>query len=524
MESKTNYGSILDSINFYSILRDVARSLWAIALGAIAVAMIANLFAHRKMESTYSTKATFVITSRTSGNYAYNNLNAAATMAESSTNVLNSSLLRRKVCEDLGVSSFNATMSANAIKDTNLMTLKVTSDAPWNTYRITRSVMRNMEELTNHISSDMVMEVLQDPAVPTRPDAAVSPRKQMIKYGAIAGLALTALFVYLSYKKDTIKSEEDLEEKLDAKSLGELYTYGKRSIFRSKKKKNKLLITELTAGFEFTERFKKLAARIASEADKNNAKVIIVTSVREHEGKSTVASNTALALARKTDRVLLIDGDMRRPTLASLFLEPGEKPEYSLSDVLDGAVILEEAIFRDEKRDLDLLLSAHGSPNSTDLVSSEEMQRLIEDVRPDYDYVIIDTPPMSLMADAEVLANIADLSVLTVKYDLVSARDINDAIDSLRGCRAEFAGCVLNEIKSLPGERVAVIGYGGYGRYGKYGKYGRYGKYGKYGKYGNYGNYGNYGAYGRYGHYGAYGYYGHYGDEQREEPEKPAEK
>ena len=522
MESKTKYNSILDSINFYSILRDIVRSLWAIALGAIAVGMIANLIAHNRLESTYSTKATFVITSRTSGNYAYNNLNAAATMAESSTNVLNSSLLRRKVCEDIGVSSFNAKMSAKAIKDTNLMTLSVTSDTPWNTYRITRSVMKNMEELTYHISSDMVLEVLQDPAVPTKPNYSTPPRKQMIKYGAIAGLALTALFVYLSYKKDTVKSEEDLEEKLDAKCLGELYTYGSRSIF--KKNKSKLLITEITAGFEFTERFKKLAARVASEADKNGSRVILVTSVREHEGKSTVASNIALALARKTDRVLLIDGDMRRPTLTALFMENGEKPELSLCDVLNCTASFEDAVFHDEKRDIDLLLSAHGSPNSTDLVSSEEMQRLIEDAKYEYDYVIIDTPPMSLMADAEVLANLSDMSLLTVKYDFVSARDINDAIDSLRGCRAEFIGCVLNEIKSLPGERIAVIGYGGYGRYGKYGKYGRYGRYGKYGKYGNYGNYGNYGAYGRYGHYGAYGYYGHYGDNAKDDESTDTEK
>ena len=105
------------------------------------------------------------------------------------------------------------------------------------------------------------------------------------------------------------------------------------------------------------------------------------------------------------------------------------------------------------------------------------------------------------MADAEVMADISDMSLLVVKYDLVQAKDINDAIDSLRVCHAHFAGCVLNEVKTMPGERRTVVGYGGYGRYGKYGRYGRYGRYGKYGRYGN---------------YGTYGYYGHYGDESQE--------
>ena len=150
MNEKQREGSILENINVYSILRDLIKSLWAIVLGAAAVAMIVNMITHVRMESTYSTNATFVITSRTSGNYAYNNLTAASTMATSCSNVLNSNLLRTKVCSDLGVKSFNASMSARVITDTNLMTLKVTSDTPWNTYRITRSVMKNIRAARRH--------------------------------------------------------------------------------------------------------------------------------------------------------------------------------------------------------------------------------------------------------------------------------------------------------------------------------------------------------------------------------------
>lgn len=502
MNEKNNETSILDTINVYSILRDVAKNLWVIILGAAAVAMIVNMFAHVRRENTYSTKATFVITSRTSGNYAYNNLSAASTVAESCTNVLNSRLLKTKVCKDLGVDSFEAAMSANVITDTNLMTLSVTSDSPWNTYSITRSVMKNMEELTSHISSDMVMEVLQDPAVPTEPDWMASPRSRMLKAGLIAAAVLTALFAFLSYNKGTIRTEKELEDKLDANSLGELYDYGGGLRALIKKKKNKLLITELTAGFEFIERFKKLAARVSTEAEKHEGKVILVTSVREHEGKTTVAANIALALARKTDRVLLIDGDMRRPALTKLFMDEGETPAITLRDVLEDRGFVEDALVRDEKRNLCLLLNSEGCSNSTELASSDNMSDLISAARESFDYVIIDTPPMSLMADAEVLADLSDVSVLTVKYDLVQARDLNDAIDALRVCHAHFAGCILNQIRTLPGERKTVVGYGGYGRYGKYGKYGRYGKYGKYGTYGTYGS------------YGTYGYYGHYSSEE----------
>ena len=456
MEKKEQPSSILDRINPYSLLRDVLRNLWAIVLGAVAVGLIMNMYMHSKVENSYSTRATFVVTSKTSGNYAYNNLTAASTVASSLSNVLNSNLLRTKVCEDLGVKSFDATMSASVVTDTNIMTLRVTSDTPWNTYRITRSVMKNMELLTRHVSGDMMMEVLQEPAIPTAADSVLSIRRQMIKAAILGGLAFTALFLFLSYKKDTVKSEEELEDRLDAESLGELYAYPTRaggSPFS--KKKNKLLITELTAGFEFVERFKKIAARVATEAEKADAKVILVTSVKEHEGKTTIASNIGLALARKTDSVLLIDCDMRRPKLTDLFTDEDKKPELSLMDIIEGNCTLNEALIHDKKRGVYLLLNSDPVSNSTDMVSSGAMAKLIQAVREVFDYVVIDTPPMSLMADAEIIADLADLSVLTVKYDLVSARDLNDAIDSLRDCRAHFAGCVLNEIRCLPGAFTA---------------------------------------------------------------------
>ena len=86
------------------------------------------------------------------------------------------------------------------------------------------------------------------------------------------------------------------------------------------------------------------------------------------------------------------------------------------------------------------------------------------------------------MADAEVMANLSDMSVLVVAYDTVLAQDLNDAIDALRDCRASFAGCILNQVRTLPGARRTTGGYGGYGRYGRYGQYKNYGSYGNYGK------------------------------------------
>lgn len=480
------FTTILDNLDLYSMFRDALKNLWVIILGALAAAMIVNMSVRADFQRTYSTTATFVVTSKTSSNMAYSNLSAASTMANSFKNLLNSNLLKKKVCKDLGLASFNATTTANVIKGTNLMTLKVTADTPRNTYRIIRSVMSNMSWLTQYVSTDMIMEVLQDPPVPTGADASFTAAKQSLKAFLLAGAGLTLVFMYLSYRKETIKGEKDLETKLDARCIGMLYYDSPYNSFGDflKNKKDKHLVTDVTAPFELVERYKKIAANISGEAHKNDAKTILVTSVREHEGKSTVSANLALSLVKQSYKVLLIDGDMRRPSLNSLFLEPGEKLQSTLGDLLMGKATMGDALRTDKGSGLHLLLNNHNYVNSTDIVSSEYMAKLLDVVKKYFDFIIVDSPPMSLMADAEVFADLCDMSVLVVNYDMVLAQDLNDAIDSLRDCRGSFAGCILNMVRTLPGSRRVIGGYGGYGRYGSYGRYGRYGKYGSYGRYG----------------------------------------
>lgn len=485
-DNNRNFTTILDNLDLYSMIRDALRNLWVIVLGALAAAMIINMSVRADFQRTYSTTATFVVTSKTSSNMAYSNLSAASTMANSFKNLLNSNLLKKKVCKDLGMPSFDATATANVIKGTNLMTLKVTADTPRNTYRIIRSIMSNMNDLTQYVSSDMIMEVLQDPSVPTGADASFTAAKQSLKAFLLAAAGLTLAFMYLSYRKETIKGEKDLETKLDAKCIGMLYYDSRYNSFSDflKNKKDKHLVTDVTAPFELVERYKKIAAHISGEAHKNDAKTILVTSVREHEGKSTVSANLALSLVKQSYKVLLIDGDMRRPTLNSIFSDIEDNKKATLGDLLMGKATMGEALRVDKSRGLHLLLNDHNYVNSTDIVSSEYMVKLLDVVKKYFDYIVVDSPPMSLMADAEVLADLCDMSILVVNYDLVLAQDLNDAIDSLRDCRGTFAGCVLNMVRTLPGSRRVIGGYGGYGRYGSYGRYGRYGRYGSYGRYG----------------------------------------
>ena len=147
-------------------------------------------------------------------------------------------------------------------------------------------------------------------------------------------LILLGLF---SYMKNTIKQENEIEKKLDARSLGAISYEWKyktiRDIFRRKKKA--ILVDDPVASFRFVESYKKLAAKVEYRMAKNEQKVLVVTSVSENEGKSTVAANLAITLAEQSKRVLLVDGDIRRPSQFLIFgMEP--KEENELGEYLRG--------------------------------------------------------------------------------------------------------------------------------------------------------------------------------------------
>ena len=207
---------------------------------------------------------------------------------------------------------------------------------------------------------------------------------------------------------------------------------------------------------------------------KEKRKVLVVTSVSENEGKSTVAANLAIALAEQSKRVLLMEGDLRRPSQFLIFnKKPQEKNE--LGEFLKGKGTLKEVLMESGIPRLYLMIGRNCYSSSTEMLHSSRMEKLIEVCRGSMDYVIIDSPPAGLIGDAEALAGYADAVMLVVRQNYILSEDINDVLDAFREHHSKVLGVVLNGVRSLE-NTVAGRYQGGYGRYGKYGAYGNYGK------------------------------------------------
>lgn len=478
-------------LDVYSIIRALLKDWWMIVTAGIVGMLLSYLAMGTSYTPMYTSSMTFIVSSKGATSNV-SNLTAANEMAETFSEVLNSRLLKKRVQEELNLSYLPGTITTNVVSETNLMTLKVSAPSPEHAFKIMKSVLNNYSEITDYVLPNVVLDVLEAPQVPTSPSNPILEKWVMQRYTMLATAAMIVLLALIDYLRDDVKNEREVELKLDAKLLGTIYHEVKNKTLKTKlKRTNKgLAVTDPMRSFMFVENYKKLRTKIMYKTKHNEGKIILVTSVMENEGKSTVAANIALTLAQKSNRVVLMDGDIRRPSIYKILQQKVSKNQ-EIGEFLKGKLEVGSVIHFDAETGLNLLIGSKHYTNSTELVSGERMRDLLKAVRKYAEYVVIDTPPTSLMADAEIMAEYADVSLLVVRQSTAPVKMINDTIDMLEGSSSELLGCIFNDVKTrvFSGKRV-FGGYGyGYGGY-KYG-YGRYGRYGGYG-YGNYG-YGKYG-------------------------------
>ena len=217
--------------------------------------------------------------------------------------------------------------------------------------------------------------------------------------------------------------------------------------------------------FAYKEAYKTLRTNLSFASISKQYKKLIITSSIPGEGKSTVAINLAYALAESEAKVLLIDCDLRNPTLRRLLRV---RPEYKsgLTSLLAGTSTLSECIFRYPKMNCDVLLTGTTPPNPAELLSSPQMEKLLDQLGQSYDYIICDTPPVSLVTDAAALSRFCDGVILVVRQKNATRDQVWAAMRNLEAVQANVIGTILSCYDTSDDTRAASYYYGGYYRYG----------------------------------------------------------
>ena len=221
------------------------------------------------------------------------------------------------------------------------------------------------------------------------------------------------------------------------------------SIFKKKKNVDseqsfttqRRLLLGPNSSFYIQEAYNTLRTNIRFAIPGDGCKKLCLTSGLASEGKSTTILNLAISFSETGSKVLLIDGDMRRPSLARLLIE---KASPGLSNVLAGFASADEAIRKNVRPNLDIIFAGEIPPNPLELLGSPRMKQLIETMSTRYDYILVDTPPVSIVSDACEVANLTDGVLFLVRQNQTDKEAVSRGVKQLELSNARLLGFVLN--------------------------------------------------------------------------------
>ena len=313
-----------------------------------------------------------------------------------------------------------------------------------------------------------IARVIDPATVPSGPFA--PDKRQFVSLAAVITLILAAVMaLVLDRLTNALNSTADVEGRLGVPALGVLQ---KIKGFAKKGFVSELAFFNDTQS-TFAEAVRTVRTSVVMSSLDEPHKVVVITSSVPEEGKTTLSFNLACALGQ-VKKVLLVDGDLRRPKIGRLVGRDSKMP--GLADLVAGQAQVSQCVFFDERAGIHLLAAGTVPPNPLELLSSKRFEDVITKLKEAFDIVLIDSAPLQLVSDAQVLSQFATSVIYVVKADATPYQVAQNGLKKLRRVNASILGVVLNQLDLEKAEKY-------YGEYSGYKSYSGYKKYG-YRKYG----------------------------------------
>ena len=436
------------------LLRQAKRTL---ILGIVLVLACSGLMAFRTVRSyvpMYEAYASFTVRVENplySDTHSYNTATAEQ-MAKTFPYVLNSAVLQERVKKQLDI-SFLPSIQADVASSSSIFSLRVRDTDPERAHRVLNAVIECYPDVADFVVGPTKLVLLDESGVPTKPVNSLSLRGPVMK-GAVLGGAMWALIVlFLARSQATIHNDEELKRLLNCRCMGRIPRV------RVPAKDVCPLLADGRSQREFGEAVRLLRLRLEKELTAQEKNVVLVSSAISGEGKTTTSVNLAVSFAMRGKKVLLVDCDLRNPSLEGAL---GMKRQKGLAEYILGEISAADLIRSTKVENLHLAGGGMiGRERGSDMLNGKRLAHLIRSAKKVYDYVILDTAPCSMLADASELAEYADCALMVVRQDRATRDQILDGVQSLAEGGLPLMGCVFNGVHT-----GAPYGYGysyGYG-------------------------------------------------------------
>lgn len=467
-------------IDIQRLLKAVMNKLWLLLLAAVLGAVVFFLGTFFLITPQYESSAMFYVNNNdlsvgdASFSISSSDITASKSLVDSYIVILQTRETLNDVIDYAGVNrsirDLTKMITAASVNSTEIFEVVVTSPDPQEAEKIADAIAHILPKRISSIIEGTSAKVVDNAVIASRPSSPSYLLNTAI--GFAFGLLLSvSIIVLLEVFDITIRTEEDVTQSvqfpilttvpdMSAPSKGGYYGYGDDKSKGHKPGGGKAKPQELVGGeisFAASEAYKLLRTKLQfSFASEKNCRVIGVSSALSGEGKSLTSVNLAYSLSQLNKRVLLIDCDMRRPSV-SVKLPIAKTP--GLSNFLSGQCDIKEIpqycnIPKDE-RAFAVIAAGNNPPNPVELLSSARMERMLEQLRGVYDYIILDLPPVGDVSDAMAVAKLTDGMLLVVRQNYCDRLALNAAVRQFEFVEARILGVIYN---------FATEGGGSYGK------------------------------------------------------------
>lgn len=453
---------VIDLMYLFRILK---KHLLFVVLVGVICAAAAFVLSEFVMTKKYESKALLYVenSQQTSESVNINDINAAQKLVNTCQIIFKSSTMMDNLIANLDLpytkEELDKMITATSVNSTEVMQLVVESTDPQEAEEIVNELVRlaNIEFL--RVIKSGSLEVIDYGEIDIRPSF---PNVTLITAaGLLLGLVVAYIIVFVNDMLDVVVKHDDNLAKLygipvfaeitDFMSANESkYGYGYGYGYGDNRRKQKTeapavgteradrLLSENTP-FAITEAYNTARTNIMFAASTSNKKIVAVTSSNPSEGKSTTCANIAISFANAGFKTLLVECDLRKPVMAKSF---GVKPKKGLSSILGGFCTVKEAICPEVMSNLDIITTGDIPPNPSELLASDSMKIFLKASSDDYDYVFLDTPPVNVVTDSQLMnTEIAGL-VFVIREGSTIHPDIQSAIEKIQLANGKALGFV----------------------------------------------------------------------------------
>lgn len=457
-------------IDLRRIFEAVWNRIWLVAMVSVLGAVVAFLVTLFVITPKYESSAMFYVNNNSlsvgdaSFSISSGDLSTSRNLVESYIVILNT---RESLNDVIDYADVNRTyaelkemITAASVNETEIFEVIVTSTNPKEAEKIANAIAYILPKRISSIIEGTSAKVVDAAVIPSKPSSPSYTNNTVI--GFLLGLVLTVGIIALREIFDiTIRSEEDIAQvckhpvlaavpDMQAPSKGGYYTYdtGNKGSHKADtfKRSKQAVLVGADINFAASEAYKLLRTKLQfSFADEKNSRVIGVSSALSGEGKSLTSVNLAYSLSELNKRVLLIDCDMRRPSLAAklpIVKAPG------LSDYLSGQcdpkTMLQFCQIKGNEDAFVVIAAGRNPPNPIELLSSNKMSRMIEQLRKAYDYIILDLPPVGEVSDALAVAKLTDGMLLVSRQNYGNRVAFGAAVRQFEFVESKILGIIYN--------------------------------------------------------------------------------